>query len=223
MSFSNELPEKCQKCAKSTVWSIHNNCEFCLEIELQEDVLCYLNRCIQDPAEFKCHAFQPILKLVDPSGTKKTSLNASPKEPLKTESITRFLQSDKIKYNKALALQKLNSDPEGVFIDIKYHFAWNVTHRMPIFNPDNDLSDFVNDTFLNCNELVGGFVSLLWLAPDHVHLYVDSDGESSVETMVKEIKQFSKNAILAKFIDIKGKFDKGIEIWDAAYFSETIG
>jgi REP element-mobilizing transposase RayT len=176
---------------------------------------------LQDPAAFKCHAFQPILKLVD--RTNKTSLNASPKEPLKTKSITRFLQSDKIKYNKALALQKLNSDPEGVFIDVKYHFAWNVTHRMPVFNPDNNLSDFVHDTFLNCSELVGGFVSLLWLAPDHVHLYVNSDGESSVETMVKEIKQFSKNAILEKFIDIKEKFDKGIEIWDAAYFSETIG
>jgi REP element-mobilizing transposase RayT len=223
MKFSNELPEKCQKCAKSMVCSIHKSCEFCMEIELQEDVLCYLNRCIQDAAEFKCQAFQPILKMVDLSGSKKTSLNASPKEHLKAESITRFLQSDKIKYNKALALQKLNSDPEGVFIDIKYHFAWNVTHRMPIFSPDNDLSDFVNDTFSNCNELVGGFVSLLWLAPDHVHLYVNSDGESSVETIVKEIKQFSKNAILEKFIDIKEKFDKGIEIWDAAYFSETIG
>lgn len=66
-------------------------------------------------------------------------------------------------------------------------------------------------------------MSLLWLAPDHIHVHVDSDGERSVETMVQDIKRFSENAILARFVDIKGKLDKKIGIWDAAYFSETIG
>lgn len=223
MILSSELPEKCRQCAKSTVSSIHNNCKFCRDIEFQEEVLCYLNRCIQEPADFKCHASQPLLKLVDSSGTKQRALYARSKEPLKAESITRFLQAAKIKYKRALALQKLNSDPEGVFIDIRYHFAWNVTHRKPVLDLDNDIFDFLNGAFSNCNELVGGFVSLLWLAPDHIHVHVDSDGERSVETMVQDIKRFSENAILARFVDIKGKLDKKIGIWDAAYFSETIG
>jgi len=126
--LSSELPEKCRQCAKSTVSSVHNNCKFCRDIEFQEEVLCYLNRCIQEPADFKCHAFQPLLKLVDSSGTKQ----------------------------RALALQKLNSDPEGVFMDIRYHFAWNVTHRAPVLDLDNDIFDFLNGAFSNCNELVGG-------------------------------------------------------------------
>ena len=223
MTLSSELPEKCRQCVKSTVSSIHNTCNFCRDLEFHEEVLCYLNRCIQDPADFKCHAFQPLLKIVGSSGTKVTNVDARPKEPPKTEALTRFLQADKIKYKKALALQKLTSDPEGVFVDIKYHFAWNVTHRQPIFNLDTDILDFVHAVFSDCHELVGGFVSLLWLAPDHIHIYVDSDGGHSVERMVQDIKRFLENAMLTRFVDMKEKLDKKIELWDAIYFSETIG
>jgi len=223
MTLSSELLEKCQQCATSTVSSIHNNCRFCRDIGFQEEVLCYLNQCIQGPADFKCHAFQPLLKLVDSSGTKEMNLIARSNKSLKAESITGFLQADKIRFRRALALQKLHSDPEGVFLDIRYHFAWNVTHRQPVFNLDNDIPNFVNDALSNYNELVGSFVSLLRLAPDHIHVHVDSDGERSVEAMVQDIKRFSGNAILRRFVGIKEKVDKNIGIWDAAYFSETIG
>lgn len=224
MSFSNDLPERCQKCAKSTISSGHSNCRFCLDIGIQEEILCYLNRCIQEPAKFECHAFQPIMKLVKRPSTEKTKLNTGHKEPLTTESINKFLKSDRIQYKRALALQKLNSDPNGVFLDIKYHLVWNVTHRRPIFKSYSDIFSFVYGTFSKCSELLGGFVSLLWLAPDHVHLYyVDSDGELSVEKIVEEIKQFSRNEIYKELTGLKEEFLKEIDIWDEAYFSETIG
>jgi REP element-mobilizing transposase RayT len=152
-----------------------------------------------------------------------TSVAARPKEPLKTDVITRLLQSDKTKYKRALAVQKLTSDPEGVFVDIKYHFAWNVNGRRPIFNLDPGILDFAHDVFSDCSELVGGFVSLLWMAPDHVHVYVDSDGGHSVETIVQDIKGFSENAMLARFVEMKEKLDGKFELWDAAYYTETIG
>jgi putative transposase len=182
-----------------------------------------LNRTVQNPAEFKCHAFQPLLRRDDSSGTRATTADVRPKEHLKKEVITRLLQSDKIKYNRALALQRLTSDPEGVFVDIKYHFAWNVNHRQPVFNLDAGILDFAHDVFSGSSELVGGFVTLLWMAPDHVHVYVDSDGEHSVETMVQDIKGFSENAMLARFVEMKEKLDGKFELWDAAYYSETIG
>ena len=50
-----------------------------------------------------------------------------------------------------------------------------------------------------------------------------SDGGESVETIVQEIKRSSKNAILDKFVDIKDRLETGNEIWDTAYFAETIG
>ena len=64
---------------------------------------------------------------------------------------------------------------------------------------------------------------MLWLAPDHVHLYVELDGESSVETVVQEIKRFSKKALMSKYDDIKDRLETGNELWDTSYFSETIG
>jgi REP element-mobilizing transposase RayT len=223
MAFSSELPELCRQCGKSTASSIHKNCKFCRDLGIQEEVLCYLNRTVQNPAKFKCHAFQPLLRRVDSSGTRATTADVRPKEHLKKEVITRLLQSDKIKYNRALALQRLTSDPEGVFVDIKYHFAWNVKHRQPIFNLDADVLDFAHEVFLGSSQLVGGFLTLLWMAPDHVHVYVDSDGEHSVETMVQDIKGFSESAMLARFVEMKERLDGKLRLWDAAYYSETIG
>lgn len=66
-------------------------------------------------------------------------------------------------------------------------------------------------------------MSLLWLAPDHVHLYVNSDGERSVETIVQEIKRYSNKAILSGLIDIKERLNGRIDLWDVSYFSQTIG
>ncbi len=74
-----------------------------------------------------------------------------------------------------------------------------------------------------CSERVGGFVNLLCLAPDHVHLYVESDGELSVEEMVHRIKRFSNNAILEEFPSVRDKLGDDTETWDEAYFVETIG
>ncbi len=223
MSVSTELPIKCQQCAKSTGLSIHDNCVFCREIDFQEEVLCHLNRCIQSDRDFKCGAFQPALSLVTSSGAKVNDSYARPKQGQKRESIKRLLSSDRIKYKKALALQKLKTDPDGVFIDVKYHFAWNVIHRRPIFSLKKHVVDFTHDTFLKCSELAGGFTSLLWLAPDHVHLYADSDGERSVETMVQEIKRFSEDALLVELTGTMKKLDTQTKIWDTAYFSETVG
>jgi REP element-mobilizing transposase RayT len=224
MSASSELPAKCQGCAKLAVPAIiHSRCDFCLELEFHEAVLCHLNRCIQDLSGFRCHAFQPILKIASPSGNRVRDLPDGPKDLRQRRSFLKLLRSEKIKYERALALQKLERDPDGVFMELKYHFVWNVIHRRAVFSSANDIFDYVHDTFSGCNELVGGFVSLLWLGPDHVHLYVESDGENSVERMVQEIKRFSKSAIVAEFVDIKEKLAGGNEIWDIAYFAETVG
>ena len=64
---------------------------------------------------------------------------------------------------------------------------------------------------------------MLWLAPDHIHFYIESDGELSVETMVKKIKTYLKDAILSELTAIKDQFGTDSIIWDETYFTETIG
>ena len=217
------LPTKCRECARSKTSYPHQKCGFCGDLGFDESVLCDFNRCIQEEADFSCHAFQPILKLVSASENKTAEQHDASPIRRKKESYLRLFDSDKIKYERALALQRLGRDPDDVYALLKYHLAWNVTQRTPVFNPINNFMNFVHDTFLVCSERVGGFVDLLYLAPDHVHLYVESDGELSVEEIVQRIKRFSNNAIVEEFPPVKDKLGGDTEIWDEAYFVETIG
>jgi len=223
MPPSNELPAKCMECAKSKMSHFHRKCRFCNELGFEESVLCELNRCIQSRPDFECHAFQPMLKLVSPLKNKAPRFDDNSTREIKEKFFLDLLNSDKINYERALALQKLARDPDGVYMQLKYHFAWNVSLRRSVFSPANDVFDFVSDTFLKCSEPAGGFVDLLYLAPDHIHLYVESDGELSIEEIVHRIKQFSNNAILEKFPLLRDKLGGNTEIWDEAYFTETIG
>ena len=194
-----------------------------MELKFQESILCNLNRCIQDKAGFKCHAFQPVLSLVSVSENRPTTQDNSSSRLYKREFYRKLYHSDKIKYERALAMQMLGRDPDGVYIQTKYHFSWNVTYRIPIFNPASNFTNFVHDNFLLCSGRVGGFVDLLCLSPDHVHLYVESNGALSVDEMVYKIKGFSNNNIIEKFPSVKDKLGGQAEIWDEAYFAETIG
>ena len=222
MPSPNELPEKCMECVKSSVTLFHRKCYFCRDLEFQESVLCDLNRCIQSRSDFECHAFQPMLKLVGPKNKEFVSDDSSARE-IKENFFLERLNSDKIKYERALALQKMGRDSDGVYVQLKYHFVWNVSLRRAVFSPANTFFDFFSDTFLRYSKLAGGFVDLLYLAPDHLHLYVESDGELSIEEIVHRIKQFSNHAILEKFPLLRDKISGDAEIWDKAYFVETIG
>ena len=64
---------------------------------------------------------------------------------------------------------------------------------------------------------------MMWLAPDHVNIYVESDGEKSIEAIVRKLKSSSSKTILKQFPDIIENLDKGVGPWDKAYFLETIG
>jgi len=139
------------------------------------------------------------------------------------KSSLRLLQSDKIKYERALALQKLVRDPDGVFLELKYHFAWNVLHRRPVFQQPHSIFDLIYDSVSRCSDLVREFVNLMWIAPDHLHLYVESDGELSVETMVQGIKESTQSTIFSGLTDIGDNLESDSSIWDGTYFSETIG
>ena len=223
MSALNEFPSRCRECAKSTKLRIHDNCNVCQSLDIEEKILCDLNRCVQDEVDFRCYAFRPILWEVGAPEDRKPDSFRPVSPDSKRESFVKLLQSDKIKYERALALQKLKIDPDSMILNLKYHFAWNVSFRKPEFTNVNSFIVFVNNAFFGCSDMVGGFVELIHLAPDHLHLYVESDGELSVEEMAQEIKKSSNNAILKEFPLLGEKFGNGIQIWDQAHFVETLG
>jgi len=216
----NRLPAKCQECIKSVKPFIHGKCSFCQDLSFQEEVLCYLNRSTQNPAFLECHAFQPLLKLAASSGQE---IRPEPKARSAKITLREMLDSDKVKYQRALALQKLARNPDDIILEIKYHFAWNVIGRRPAFAEPATTIDFISDTITTCSDAVGGFASLLCLAPDHIHVYVESDGDVSPDNMAQKLKRSSEIAILERFPDLIASPEMERRLWDEAYFVETIG
>jgi len=219
-SSRNQFPVKCQKCAKSSKTFIHGRCSFCQDLTFPEEVLCDLNRSTQNPTLFECNAFQPLLKLIASSGQEtRPEFKVQSKEIV----LEKLLDSDKVKYQRALALQKMTRNPDDVMLEIKYHFAWNVISRIPIFAEPVSKIDFISSTITTFSEAIGGFASLLWLAPDHIHLYVESDGEISPENIAQKLKRLSETPILERFSELIASSEVERRLWDEAYFVETIG
>ena len=110
MLSHNDFPVKCQECAKSSKPFIYGKCSFCQDLGFQEEVLCYLNRSTQNPASFECHAFQPLLKLVGSSGQET---RPEPKARSAEITVEKLLDSDMVKYQRALARQKSLPGPRS--------------------------------------------------------------------------------------------------------------
>jgi REP element-mobilizing transposase RayT len=219
-SSRNHFPVKCLECAKSSKPFIHSRCKFCQDSSFQEEVLCDLNRSVQNPAFFGCHAFQPLLKLVASSGQET---GRKPKVQSADVTLEKLLDSDKVKYQRALAQQKLTRNPDHVMLDIKYHFAWNVIERRPAFAEPTFMIDFISDAITTCSVAMGGVTRLLWLAPDHIHIYVESDGEVSPDPIAQKLKRLSEVKILERFPDLIATPGVETGLWDEDYFVETIG
>jgi REP element-mobilizing transposase RayT len=223
MRSSKELPRKCTECIKSSKPLIHSKCDLCKDLGFQEEILCDLNQYIQEPVNFICHAFQPMLNLVEAIAQESIPLSKTPQNDRSERFLRKLVSSDRIGYERALALQKLRRDQDAVFAELKYHLAWNVINRTPVFMRPAHMSGFISDVLSGYGELVGGFVSLLRLAPDHLHLYVESNEETSIEKIAQEMKHRSSSVILEEFGDLKASIGEGNELWDIAYFAETIG
>ncbi len=105
--------------------------------------------------------------------------------------------------------------------DIKYHFVLNVTARKPVFSEPKLMIDPIDDTICKCSETVGGFSYLLWLAPDHMHIYVESDGTVSPDDMAKKFKA-SEKLIIKQAPELIGASASKKRLWSDSYFVETI-
>jgi REP element-mobilizing transposase RayT len=166
---------------------------------------------------FECHAFKPVSTPAVSLVSGARPLLDEQKDGAAPAGYEALLNSDRFKYRRTLAVQRIQRDPDSVYMELKYHVAWNVVSRKPVFVHPADVVDVIDHAFLDCGELVGGFVSLLWLAPDHIHFYIESDGEKSIDTIAQYLKRVSANAL--------NKTTGGVNrrIWDKVYFAETVG
>lgn len=210
---STVFSSHCLSCHKSKPGIVDKNCDFCRDGNFQEKILCDLNRSVQERLNFKCKAFRPMLKLV---GT-ENNLSAELVPATDEESL---LQSESFKYKKAHALQRLKGNPDEDIACLKYHLAWNLIQRKPFFKNIGRDADKIKLLFEDVGAESDVVVGIMFLAVDHMHLYLESDGEKSIDSLVKEIKANSRRKLLSEFDKL---FNKNADIWDEAYFVETIG
>jgi REP element-mobilizing transposase RayT len=217
------LPELCNSCKASNDETIANSCRFCIGREFKEYILCDLNRNIQNPQKFQCHAFhaqiRPLLSIVDSCQTRPENAEADSIIHHKTS----LMDSDRLKYKGSLYLQTALKDPDVVHLDIKFHLVWNVVHRKQLFFDPAKTRDAIDEIFAACNDRIGGIARVIWLAPDHIHVFVESDGEKSVDVITKELKRQSALALTTPSGSNNLLSKKIRKIWDRAYFAETVG
>ena len=110
-----------------------------------------------------------------------------------------------------------------MFAVLKYHTAWNVIHRKPAFVDGTEYAVFFQEVFREYDESGGTLVRLVWLANDHIHVYLECPLDRSVEDVILEIKQVSEDALLDRLADLKDQFFPDGDVWDMAYFVGTVG
>ena len=217
MIDNQDFPAKCRSCFKADRDSIISNCEFCRDLPFSETVLCDLNRVVQSSAnEFGCHAFQPMLNLVPPKRKQVPDLADNDKKQ------NELFLSDKTKYQIALYLQKLDRDPDFIFADLKYHISWNVSQREKAFPESPDLMESISVIFKNSIKQADTLVLPLWIAFDHVHVYVETSGKISIDIMTRKIKKATEQKLIHCLKGMGNRNSKAA-LWDDAYFVETIG
>lgn len=185
-----------------------------------EGNLCDLTRSAQDREGFGCYAFRPVPKPRLSSTRSAEDLTDDHKPRMDPLGADAMLSPDHFKYRQALAAQRVRSDPDSVNVDLKYHLVWNVVRRKPVFLQPAETRRLIDSAFSACSEQIGGTACVLWLAPEHVHVYVESDGEKSIETVEKVLKRATFHALRASGVSSSGK---GCVVWEKAYFAETIG
>lgn len=220
------LPEKCQQCAKSKRTKVRTECRICADTDFERTVLCELHRSVEQEAdEFECHAFTPVLSVAGANDVEASPEAAQDlrENPLATQlAISKLWNSDKIKYQTALALQKMDQDPDAIIIELKYHFAWSVQGRRGIFRDFDKYSGIIVKILANAVMPSVRRAGLLWLAPDHVHVFCDSDGEKSVEDTALGLKQMLARGLMEKCPELVGEFLVDGEIWEDSYYAETL-
>ena len=221
------LPKRCRECAKNNLLEALTSCRICADTEFDETVLCELNRSVQEETDgFECHAFLPMLEVVGPK--REVAPTEGPrhiKDNVLAEhlAIIKLMNSDKIQYQKALALQQLEKDPDAIIVDLRFHYAWNVKGRRCLFTKSEAYFEQIYDAFSKASIPSVLRAQLLWLAPDHVHVYCKADGDRSAEDILIDLKSYLERELVRQLPDLATPGSAIESLWDEGYFAETIG
>jgi REP element-mobilizing transposase RayT len=212
MKASMGIPTLCQACYTHYRSTVVKTCPFCADVQFPEQVLCDLVReGHSEKHPFRCAAFQPALSVV-----RHDKIEASPAEEVNENTIG---MSPKDKWFRAYAVQQLSFNPDLIDFTIRYHVVLSTRQRTNVFASEHrePMADLVRQAALPFEQTTA---HVLWLASDHMHLYIDATPDYSLDEIVHTIRDDLEREMVNLFPALQPSSQS---IWERAYFAEGIG
>src|SRR6266851_6690233 len=167
------IPTLCQACYKHYRSTVVNACPFCTDVHFPEQVLCDLVREGQSETQsFRCAAFRPALSVVQHDHTDAAHAE---EVPAHTASM-----SPKDKWFRTYAVQQLSLHPDLIDFTIRYHVVLSTRQRVNVFSSEHrePMADLVRQAAIPFEQTT---VSVVWLASDHLHVYIDATPDYALD------------------------------------------
>ncbi len=205
------IPTLCQACYKHYRSTVVKACPFCHDIQFPEQRLCDLVREGQSEKQpFRCAAFRPALSVVHRDHTEARHMEEGSEDTVN--------MSPKDKWFRAYAVQQLGSNPDLIDFTIRYHVILCTRQRVNIFSSEHDepMADLVRQAALSFEQTTA---HVLWLASDHLHLYIDATPDYALDEIVYAIMDDLERET-RQFPALQ---HSNQPIWERVYFAEGIG
>ena len=206
------IPTLCQACYKHYRSTVVKACPFCNDVQFPEQVLCDLVRAGQSEKQpFRCAAFRPALSVVPHEHTDVAHV-----EEVSENTVS---MSPKDKWFRAYAVQQLNRNPDLIDFTIRYHVVLSTRQRVNVFSSEHSepVANLVRQAAVPFEQTTA---HALWLASDHLHLYLDATPDYALDEIVHAIREHLEHAMTHLLPALQ---HSNQPIWERAYFAEGIG
>jgi REP element-mobilizing transposase RayT len=206
------MPTLCQACFKHYRSTVVKACPFCHDVQFPEQVLCDLRREGKSEKQpFRCAAFRPALSVVQHDHTDAPHVEE--------DSADTVNMSPKDKWFRAYAVQQLSLSPELVDFTIRYHVVLSTRQRTNVFSSEHreQIADMVRQAAVPFEQTTA---HVLWLASDHMHLYIDATPDYSLDEIVHALREYLEHEMANLFPVLQ---PSNQPVWEQAYFAEGIG
>jgi len=205
------IPTLCQACYKHYRSTVVKVCPFCDDVQFPEQTLCDLVQEGQNEKQpFRCAAFRPALSVIQHDHTEALHLEEG--------SADTVSMSPKDKWFRAYAVQQLSLHPDLIDFTIRYHVVFSTRQRVKVFSSEHreQIADMVRQAALPFEQTTA---HVLWLASDHMHLYLDATPDYALDEIVHAIMDDLERET-RQFPALQPRHQP---VWERAYFAESIG
>ena len=127
--------------------------------------------------------------------------------------------SPKDKWFRAYAVQQLSLNPDLIDFTIRYHVVLSTRQRTNVFSREHGepMADLVRQAAVPFEQTTA---HVLWLASDHLHLYIDATPDYALDEIVHAIMDDVEREMAHLFPALP---HSNQPVWERAYFAEGIG